>query len=745
MRPLTTTVVLCTLAASVLTSAAPAARAQSTVLGIDCDRPRPNSWGLVVEATDFQVARCEADRAKALNWAKVVIESSKRLHWALSTLPPPLQDGLVAHMDSDDDLDDWTWSDPGVETLLTSLAGRNSYLFQPPLDAAQSYGSGILAGSTLNPVWHDDVQARFCGDVATRRGRILVWMDEATISGNDRWTPEMVRRVQRDQNRRRHTKRETLGKVIDTAAPGNPAALVYVGENNRETPLTDPCWAGINTGTDGVIAYYFGSPTHPGHLYDARQACPVATDVGYRLVKALRRNGVWIRPEDGIDDPDGVTAGLTRAPGAGGIIDAVDVNEAWQLVEDECRPGVTFVSERTTPCTGAGEDGVQIERFFYREVRVDDPRWRPVTGTAVRVIPINLSPGAVVTPHPTLPNAFNISGGSVTPATSVHTGRVTSATCNDPSTPTWDLTPDEVTCTALYGHRWCPDEHGAAAPYGLRRCWLREISEGWAGPTFDVQVRTVTDHCFDLTRATGSQSRTGSECEVVPTTTATTTGSTSYLSTVHNDVQVPDPDWVAPSPCNTPEDPANPNDARCGETAPLVTQTVATTTTETHTETGTDQGPCDCPAGWTGSIVQERDFRWHDRDWAVRATNPSGRFALDLIASWFDAAHQHAPGEARVYSDMRSELEGRQSDWLEPAQTARDFGPEVYTVWLEQDWHEESSTCSPPVPNSGGGGPTSWLAPDGETYQFWSPEADHQIDLPPDNIGWYDPDDDGGR
>lgn len=719
--------VLCTLAAIVLTSAAPPAfsqttQTQTTVLGVDCDRPRPTSLGLLTP-DEFTVARCEADRAKALNWANIVLESASRLDRALSTLPAPLQDSLYAHLATSDDLDTWTWSDPAVEAELAALVARNRWRFGPVLQTAQQYGSGLLAGSTLNSVWHDDVQARFCGDLARRRGRILVWFDQATISGNDRWNVEMVRRVHRNASKGGRADREQLGKVVNTAPAGHTPALVYVGENGRETPLTDPCWAGINVGTDGVLANFFAAPADSWRPYHGRQACPVATDVGYRLVRAEERNGVFVRPPGALDDPAGVAAGVTLAPGAGGIIPAIELDEAWQLFDDSCRPAGLHRTTRTRPCAVAGQDGVQIEEFLYTEIREDDPKW-DIPGTSIRVIPVQPD--------------------GVTPATTVHRGRVTSTDCNDPVEPTWDLTPTEVTCTSpLYGNRWCPDEHGAAAPYGLRRCWLREIEDGWAGPTFDVQVRTVTDHCFDLVSRRESQSRTGSECEVVPTTTATTTGSRSFLSTVHNDVQVPDPDWVAPSPCNTPEDPANPNDARCGETAPLVTQTVATTTTETHTETGTDQGPCDCPPGWSGSITQERDFRWHDRDWAVRATNPSGNFALDLIASWFDGAHQHAPGEARVYSDMRAELEGRQSDWLEPAQGDRDFGPEVYTVWLEADWHEETSTCTPPLPSASEGGPTSWLGPDGKTYTDWSPSTVMQVDRSAERTGRYrDSDDD---
>ena len=309
MRPLTTAV-LFTVAALVLLAAVPAARAQGTVLGIDCDRPRPNSWGLIIEATDFQIARCEADRAKALNWANIVMESYDRLYWALERLPGPLNDSLYAHMESSDDLDTWSWSDPAVVALITSLAARNSYRFRPVLDAVQHYGTnGVVAGSTFNRVWHDDVQARFCGDRARRRGRILVWFDQATISQNDRWNPEMVRRVHRDLNRRRATKRRQLGKVVNTAQAGLAPALVYIGDNNSRTPLTDPCWAGIDTGTDGVLAYYSGVPAGTGRTYYGIQACPVATHVGYRDVRAEDRNGVWIRPEGASDDPAGVAAG----------------------------------------------------------------------------------------------------------------------------------------------------------------------------------------------------------------------------------------------------------------------------------------------------------------------------------------------------------------------------------------------------------------------------------------------------
>lgn len=77
-------------------------------------------------------------------------------------------------------------------------------------------------------------------------------------------------------------------------------------------------------------------------------------------------------------------------------------------------PAQTFTTTRTTACAASGEDGVQVERFSYREVRDG------ADGTEVRVVPIK--------PEGTV-------------ATATHTGTLVSTTCNDPQAPVWNLTP----------------------------------------------------------------------------------------------------------------------------------------------------------------------------------------------------------------------------------------------------------------------------------------------------------------
>ncbi|MXX91808.1 MAG: hypothetical protein F4213_21640 [Boseongicola sp. SB0677_bin_26] len=708
---------LISLAALCLVAAAPAAWSSALQLGIDCDKPVRNKggWFRASESDEIAKDRCEAFRDWALYRTNVVMESTERLVKALDTLPPPLLDSLKTHLQSDDDLDDWSWSDAGVEALLVDLAARAVW-FKDPLYTVRAYQAGIVDGATFGPEWHEMVQAKMCGTNPWKD--VIVWLDRRVIELSELWTPETVRRVQINKARTSQWHREEIGKVVDRASSGGPPDLVFVDGRNRETPL-DACFDVIDTGTHReVLAMMFRTSSREGDWGERRVPCQDPGHVGYKRLRWEQRNGVYIQPEGALPDPS------LETPGAGGILNVTRRDDALQLVEDKCRVPKELFTRRSQACTDASEDGVVMARYWYREIRDG------TNGMEVRFVPVN--------PDGTL-------------AITEHQGEVLSTTCNDPGPIALDLTPTETCkgyqlpgrhiCEDWFGNESCLDEHGSAFQYGKRRFWQRVIMQGQTGPIRDVRVRTVTDHCFDLERTTGSQSRTGSECEVVPTTQATSTGTVTFSESVRipKTRQIPDPDWVAPSPCGLSWDPLSgvpdPNDPDCGQTAPLIDEDYldSTTVTQSYTDTDPNAGPCECPAGWSGSITQERDFKWFDRDWAINGQNPSGRFALDDIASWWDGATAHSamnPGEKRVYGNMHSELVSRPG-WPSPKAEsdplASEQNPTVYTVWLEKDWHVETNTCTPPAPSSSSDGDSdspwghrSYL--DGQIYE--RPAAD---------------------
>ena len=306
--------------------------------------------------------------------------------------------------------------------------------------------------------------------------------------------------------------------------------------------------------------------------------------------------------------------------------------------------------------------------------------------------------------------------------------------------------PQPLLCNPVYEELWgkcsCQMRHGAVNKHGLVRRWLRRFLPASA-PSWDpkkILVRTVTDHCFASVPTDGSEERTGAACEAVPTTSTDSTGTVTFQEDVvtPSTRQIPDPAYVAPSPCSSPPDPLT-DHANCGESVPTVDEDYLATQTLTHAYTDTDpnQGPCECPAGWSGAITQERDFEWHDRDYVIDRQNPDGTFTVEDVAGWWGHTDGTvAAGTQKLfYDEMKGELVSRHG-WPSPkgasepaaagSGTMYDLLPSVYRVTLASDWHEETNTCRPPVPSGSGGGggdsdsPYGWVSEwdaDGTVYE----------------------------
>ena len=147
----------------------------------------------------------------------------------------------------------------------------------------------------------------------------------------------------------------------------------------------------------------------------------------------------------------------------------------------------------------------------------------------------------------------------------------------------------------------------------------------------------------------------------------------------------------------------------------LDTQTVS----QSYTDTDANGGACQCPAGWSGSITQERDFEWHNRDWAVPVRHPGrAQWSVGQVAGFYDGT---------ATTDALSNPIG----WLPELSTDPPNPPGmpafIRLISLTADWHEESNTCTPPAPSSSDDGDSdspwgyqSYM--DGQVYEL--PAAD---------------------
>ena len=585
---------------------------------------------------------------------------------------------------------------------------------------AEYWDGGILEESGVGADWRDTVQARACGFGPS--AVVLVWLDPDVI--RDRWTPRMIQRTARTWLESQSDQFIAVDRIpaFVTAARelSRPDGTVHAISGD---PGVQACFATV---PEGALAMRM---TLWRHTDTERRAirCADPDQVGLRRLVWARQNGVFIVPENAVlpngnPHPNRGEPLLGQAPGLPLVVTepdpadpaAADPLPGEFLTQETCRTPRTVDAVRVEDCDATINNrpvnGVHVVRVRFREVQ-NDPQF-PLRIDMVPVGPDPVDPGnalgviAPPGPHPIWNQTTLFCNGEV-PARFIN---------EIPEVSDWDDCTDPANCDGWVVPS-CAAQWGGRFDEG-KRIGFRQIETyppGW--PVDEVEVRRIDDDCFNPVRQADSQSRTGGACEVVGNTTATTTGSSNYSITSITDCQVPDPGWVAPSPCGDADQPDDPD---CGQTAPLVASTCSSTTSHTHTETGTDQGPCDCPAGWSGSITQERDFVWHNRAWAVPLRhvpgNPGTRavWGVAAVAGFYDGT---------ATTDALS----RPIGWLPVLSTDPPDPPgmpaHIRLISLTADWHEETSTCRPPVPPPGGGGgggggddPVHYRDADGNTY-----------------------------
>ena len=712
-------------------------------LGIDCEKPRRTAEGKLILGDDgSRRALCEADRTTALNYAGVVRETRDRLRAALFVLPPPVWDDLVEHLRTDDAIGSWSYADPDIMSRLRTLSAsappgdpREIATSQHAHGLAQHWDGGILEGSGVGAHWRGLVQARACGfgpgGVILPGARILVWLDPTVL--RDRWTPEMVQRTARVWLASQSDRFIAIDQVPDIVTATRQLSRADGSIHDISgIPAVQACFASV---PEGALA--MGMTLWRSRDRGRRSVgCDVAGEVGLRRFVWTRQHGVFIVPQNAIlpgggDHPDRGEPLLGQDPGLPLVTAEPDATlPAPQpgefLAAITCREPRTLDAVRVEDCdaviNGQTVQGVHVLRLRFREVQND-----PVDPLRIDLVPVGpdpLDPGnelgviAPPGPHPIWEQTTLFCDGEVPPRF-----------INEiPDVADWDDCTDPANCDG-WSAPSCPAQWGGRFDQG-KRTGFRQIESyppGW--PVAEVEVRRIDDDCFNPVRQADSQSRTGAACVAVANTSTESTGTVSFTENVNvpSTRQVPDPDWVEPSPCSDPPDPVN-DHADCGQTAPMIDEDYldSQTISQSYTDTDPNAGPCDCPAGWSGSITQERDFEWHNREWAVPLRhvpgNPGTRavWGVGAVAGFYDGT-------------ATTDALNRPIGWLPVLSTDPPDPPGmpafIRLISLTADWHEESNTCTPPPPSGGGDGGGDGDSPwgyqsylDGQVYE--RPAAD---------------------
>ena len=143
--------------------------------GIDCDKPRYTSGGLLVlDQDDGYRARCEAERAIALNYAMVVGSTRDILITASKVMPPPLWDDLIDHISRGNNISEWKWdfNDDGDVVDENDIA-----IFKDTgmAELANYWGTGLLDKTPMHKDWHDKVRMRLCLS-NPHYNEIIIWI-----------------------------------------------------------------------------------------------------------------------------------------------------------------------------------------------------------------------------------------------------------------------------------------------------------------------------------------------------------------------------------------------------------------------------------------------------------------------------------------------------------------------------------------------------------------------------------------
>ena len=308
-----TTALALLLGAPAATLPAPVLAQAEGDLGIDCDKPRYNADGkLVLDFSDgARQATCEAHRTTALTYADAVMETAGRLRLALQTLPPPVWEDLVAHLRTDDAVADWRFTDAATMARLRALGTAAANAGLPVLspdgtitarqahDVATHWQDGILAGSAVGADWHPAVRARACGfdaaDNPVPGAAILVWLDPGAV--RERWTPRMVQRTALAWHERQTDQATARSKVPHVLTAANR----LTGPRGRVRDISgdaavQACLATVPT---GALAERL-SVSRPTERGQRALRCADPDQIGSQKLVWERTGGVFVVPDRAI-------------------------------------------------------------------------------------------------------------------------------------------------------------------------------------------------------------------------------------------------------------------------------------------------------------------------------------------------------------------------------------------------------------------------------------------------------------
>ena len=497
-------------------------RGMSQTLGIDCDQPKRNADGkLILNDDGSGKALCEAERATALNYAAIVSETRDRVRSALSGLPPPLWDDLVAHLRTSDVIDDWTYGTSAneadileqIKAYSTSAPAGAPGEITPPnraYEKANARKDGLLTRTSYPDDWRGIVKARACGVNASgtvRNGAaVLIWLDPGSI--RPRWTPEMVQRTVRVWRSRQYgfnPRDETVPEIVTGTGrlkdwQGNTSSV------SSDATIRDCFFSGANAVPEGALALRIPlrRDIDTGRAYETCAGAGTGTDrVGARHLMWVKHNGVYIVPDTALIDPpvDGDGDGKHDPhPDRGDpLLDppVTDETAAWHLTHSTCRTPRTINAVRPVECdatiNGRAVKGTHIRTYRFREVQND-----PDDAFRIDMVPVGPGNGEL---------------GAIAPAGEPHPiwsettlfcdGAIPESKAPDIPEPEpdrdWDI-PD------------CAEQHGEEFK-GKRLGYRQTITypEGW--PVRDVEVRTIDDDCFDPDlEDPGTEVRPGPNC-----------------------------------------------------------------------------------------------------------------------------------------------------------------------------------------------------------------------------------------
>ncbi len=495
--------------------------AEEGTLGIDCHLPRRTPEGrLTLDGNGhLHRAMCEADRTYALAIAETVIRTRRTLDLALRGLPLPVWRDLVAHLETSDRVDTWTFTDAVTLNRLRDLSAA-----APPGDPnvlataesahgrARFWAGGLFAASSFgqaDPQWRRHVRARICRS-GPRTAWALTWFDPAAVRA--RWTPRMLQRAAFER---------FASQSDDAAAAARTPQIVTAAGTLRDhrgreraisaDPAINACFSTVPA---GALALAMTVRTD-GDRGERVFPCD-GDEVGRRRFTWESENGVYVVPETailpaGTDHPDRGEPLLGQSPStplASSPPTGTDLSDPATdppgtapefLRSSSCRTPRTLDAVRPVDCpaviNGVDVQGTHVRRFRFREVQ-NDPL-DPFRIDWVPVMPDPLDPtnalGVIApagNPHPEWAHVTVFCEGFVPPSDAPPVPQ-----------PVEDWTPPD-----------CPTQWGGSFDQGERRGYTQHFDYPAGWPKDDEEIRTIDDDCFNPVAASGTEKRPRRNC-----------------------------------------------------------------------------------------------------------------------------------------------------------------------------------------------------------------------------------------